>query len=210
MGKPLSILLAVLLLALSAVAAAFGLADIYRSEAASLIGEWGWSDDEEGTPAWAWEQTQRYLWLANRLAPLDAQILNDLGELYELRGSEAPEPDTNSRADLERALGLYRQSLALRPAWPYDWVDVALLKVTREDLDAEFAHALQRALDLGPWQTSVQASIAGGGLSVWDQLPAKLQTRIEHTVARGLLNDSRFMLAVAERYDLLAAGAATP
>ena len=63
---------------------------------------------------------------------------------------------------------------------------------------------MQRARTLGPWQPSVQASIAGGGLIVWDQLPATLQTRVEQTIARGLLNDSRLMIAVARRFDLIA------
>ena len=202
MSKSLSIFLASLLLALSVVAAAFGMAEIYRGEAAILSGEIDGSEGEEGPPAWAWEQVQRYLWLANRLAPFDAQVLGDLGELYEHRIDEVPAPGTS--ADHERALGYYRQALALRPAWPYAWVDIAALKITQQRLDAEYSHAMQRALSLGPWQTSVQASIAGGGLIVWDQLPATLQIRVEQTIARGLSNDSRLMLAVARRFDLIA------
>jgi len=205
MPKPLAMLLAVLLLALSAAAAAFGLAAVYRSEAATLIEQWYWPEDQAGPPAWAWEQVHRYLWLAGRLAPFDAQILTDLGQLYELRVGEAPAPGSN--ADLDRALGYYRQSLALRPSWPYAWADLALVKITQARLDAEFAFAMQRALTLGPWQTSVQASIAAGGLSVWDQLPATLQTRVEHTVARGLSNGSRLMPLVARRFGLIATGA---
>lgn len=218
MRKPLPILLAFLLLALSAAAAAFGVADIYRNEAVTLIEEWDWPEDEEGPPAWAWledeegppawawEQVQRYLWLASRLAPFDAQILGDLGQLYGLRVGEVPALAPGSSADLDRALGYYRQSLALRPAWPYAWADLALLKITQERLDAEFAHAMQRALTLGPWQPVVQASIAGGGLAVWGKLPAKLQTNIEHTVARGLSSGSQLMPLVARQYGLLAAG----
>lgn len=204
MGKLFPILLAVLLLVLSVAAAALGIAEIYRSEAATLTGEWFWSEAEEGPPAWAWEQVHRYLWLANRLAPFDPQILADLGELYERRVGDSLASE--SSADLDRALGYYRQSLALRPAWPYAWADVALLKITQKRLDAEFALAMQHALTLGPWQTVVQASIAGGGLSVWDKLPTTLQTRIEHAVARGLANGSRLMPLVARRYGLLAAG----
>ena len=202
MNKSLTILLASLLLVLSLVAAAHGMADIYRHEAATLSGEWGGSGEEEGPPAWAWEQVQRYLWLANRLAPFDAQVLGDLGQLYELRGADSGEAGTSAHYD--RALDYYRQALTLRPAWPYAWVDVAALKITQQRLDAEYAQAMQRALTLGPWQTSVQASIAGGGLAVWDKLPATLQTELEDTIARGLSNRSRHMLAVARRFALIA------
>ena len=205
MHKSFSLLLALLLIAFSVAAAAFGIAGIYRHEAVSIIERWDWPDEEPGPPAWAWEQVHRYLWLANRLAPLDAQILTDLGELYELRADEAPAPGEGSRADRERALGLYRQSLALRPAWPYAWTDVALLKLSMKNVDAEFGLALQRALELGPWQSIVQASIASGGLAVWDKLPAQLQTGVEQAVARGLSNGSRYMPGVARYYGLIAA-----
>lgn len=208
MNKPLPVFAVFLLLALSMAAAAFGVADIYHGEAAMLVEQWDWSDEEEGPPAWAWEQVQRYLWLANRLSPFDAQILSDLGQLYELRGGETPA--SGPSADLDAALGYYRQTLALRPAWPYAWTDIALLKIRQQRLDAEFALALRRALTLGPWQTLVQAEIAGGSLAVWDQLPASLQTEVEHSVARGLATNSRLMQAVASRYDLLVASEARP
>ena len=207
MSKALPLLMASLLLALSLLATAFGVADIYRNEAATLVAQWDWPEDE-GPPAWAWEQVQRYLWLASQLAPFDAQIQGELGQLYERRVVDARDPE--SAPDLERALEYYRHSLALRPAWPDAWVDVALLKITQERLDAEFALALQRALTLGPWQTIAQASIAGGGLSVWDQLPATLQTQIEHSVARGLANRSRLMPLVARRFGLFETGEADP
>jgi hypothetical protein len=261
MRKPLILLPAFLLLALSVAATALGLANIYRSEAATLVEAWDWNE-EEGPPPWAWEQVERYLWLASRLAPFDAQIKSDLGQLYESRvvaaqdegdpgqlyeqqvgettvpeamlteatlteatlteatlteatapeakvsiakvpEATAPEiPAPEATTDLDTALGFYRQALTLRPAWPQAWADVALLKVTQQDIDAEFALALQHALILGPWQSGVQASIAGGGLSVWDQLPAQLQTDIEHAVQRGLSNGSRLMPLVARRFDL--------
>ena len=199
MRKGLPILLAFLLLVLSVVAAAFAMADIYRGEAVTLMGEWDGFADEEGPATWAWEEVHRYLWLANRLAPFDAQIQSDLGQLYERRVREVPAPDIT---DLDRALDYYRQGLALRPAWPYAWADVAALKITQQRIDAEFALAMQSALTLGPWQSSVQASIASGGLIVWDKLPASLQTSVEHAIARGLLNNSRLMMFVAKRFNL--------
>ena len=208
MSKPLPVLLAMFLLALSVVAASLGMADVYRHEAALLIGDWYTSQGKKETQAWIWEQSQRYLWLANHLAPFNPQILSDLGQLYELRDGEAPGPEAGD--DLEQALGYYRQSLALRPAWPDAWADIAQLKVTQQDIDAEFAFALQRTLTLGPWQSRVQASIAGGALLVWDKLPATLQTDVEHSIARGLSSNSQLMRAVARRFDLLAVGEAHP
>ena len=124
MSKPLPVLLAMSLLALSVVAAARGMADIYRREASMLVGEWFMSQGDKETQDWTWEQAHRYLWLANRLAPFDPQILSDMGQLYELRDGESPRPEAS--ADLERALGYYRQALALHPTWPDAWANVAL------------------------------------------------------------------------------------
>lgn len=218
MANPRAILPALLLIALSVAAASFGVASIYRAEAVTVIEKWDWPEDEPVPPAWAWEQVHRYLWLANRLAPLDAQILTELGELYELRVADTPAdapadiPDAarDSASDLEHALGYYRQALALRPAWPYGWADVARLKLSQGNIDAEFAVAMQRALELGPWQSALQASIASAGLTAWDQLPAELQSDIEHAVQRGLSSGSRLMPAVARRFDLFETGNATP
>ena len=204
MHKLFPILLTMLLLALSVVAAAFGVAAVYRDEAVNIVQQSDWEDDEAPPPAGAWEKVQSYLWLANRLAPLDAQILAELGELYELRADAAPAAENGSRADLEHALGLYRQALTLRPAWPYAWADVASLKLSQQHIDAEFGLALQRALELGPWQSIVQASMAGGGLAAWDKLPAQLQTEVEQAVARGLSSGMNFMPGVARYFGLIA------
>ena len=131
MPNPLAILPALLLIALSVAAAAFGAASIYRSEAVTVIEKWYWPEDEPGPPAWAWEQVHRYLWLANRLSPFDAQIKSDLGQLYEsrvvdaqvkgdqgqldeLRSGQDSLPEAST--DLNIALEFYRQSLNLRPA----------------------------------------------------------------------------------------------
>ena len=47
--------------------------------------------------------------------------------------------------------------------------------------------------------------MAGGGLAVWDKLPARLQTEVEAAVARGLSRGSSFMHVVAGYYGLIAA-----
>ena len=83
------------------------------------------------------------------------------------------------------ALHHYRKALALRPAAAAAWTDIALLKVSRQDVDAEFAYAFRHALALGHWESAVQASLAGGGLIVWDQLPPDMQLAVEDAVVRG-------------------------
>lgn len=201
---------ALCLLLLSAAAGSLGLAEIYRRDAV-LIGD-AWDPTEAGgAPASSWRQVQRFLLLAGRLAPFDAQIQRDLGELYEARMVAPGDPTTDGPiatagseidADYRHALDHYRRAVALRPAAALGWTDIALLKVSRRDIDAEFAQAFRHALALGRWESVVQASLAGGGLSVWQQLPADLQLAVEDAVARGVARNSRLMRLVARRFAL--------
>ncbi len=203
MSRVTALLLAFLLLGLSAVATALALADLYRGEGAGFVDEWSMNEEQATPPPWAWEQAHRYLWLANRLAPLDPDIRNDLGRLFELRVTQEQADAPLGKADLERALSYYRQSIALRPAWPYVWTNIMMLKPKQNRLDAEFSLAMQRTAQLGPGEEILQVAIAGGGLSLWERLPADLQSLVEHTVARGLLEDTWAMWSVADEHGLI-------
>jgi tetratricopeptide (TPR) repeat protein len=202
MPKAVAVVLSVLLIGLTALAAALALADIYRVEGARLVDEWSMTEERQ-VPPWVWEQAHRYLWLASRLAPLDPDIRNDLGRLFELRVTEQQADEPQAQADLEQALQYYRQSVALRPAWPYVWTNLAMLKVKQEQVDAEFALAMQRTATLGPWEMALQLAVAGGGLSLWARLPADLQALVEHAVAQGLWRGYRPMWSLAEQYALI-------
>lgn len=222
MRRPLALLAALPLLLLSAATAALALAGIYREDAGAIADAWYYQEDGEGLPREAWARVRRYLELAGRLAPLDAQVRADLGALYEARvmGAAArtaatPDPagDPGSglpRAALSRstayrlALDHYRAALALQPTSAMAWGNIALLKVSSGDIDAEFARAMRQAMALAPWEPAVQASIAGGGLSVWGRLPNDLQTEIERAVLRGVAHDWRLMGFVVARFGLAA------
>ncbi len=75
--------------------------------------EWDWPE-EEGPPAWAWEQVQRYLWLASRLAPFDAQILSDLGQLYERRVVKRRRPNPARTSNTHSGI-IGKRSYCARP-----------------------------------------------------------------------------------------------
>jgi hypothetical protein len=215
MRRSVALVSAFALLLLSAAAGSLGLAEIYRRDAMLIIDAWD-PTGAGGAPDPAWRRVERFLLLAGRLAPFDAQIQRDLGELYEARSVAPADPATTAGpivtagspvdARYRSALAHYRRAVALRPAAATGWTDIALLKVSRQDIDAEFAQAFRHALALGRWESVVQASLAGGGLSVWRQLPADLQLAVEDAVLRGIARNSRLMRLVVRRFALAETG----
>lgn len=210
MARAIALLAALALLLLSAAAAALALAGIYREDAQVVADSWYYVEDEAGLPPGAWQQVRRYLWLAERLAPFDAEALSDLGALYEARvmatAAGMPVDTGGASGDYRTALDYYRRALALQPTSAMAWGNIALLKVSGGDIDAEFARAARNALALAPWEAAVQSSIAGGGLTVWDRLPGELQADIEQAVLRGVASRSRLMGFTVERFGLVEPG----
>jgi len=204
MRRSVALVSAFALLLLSAAAGSLGLAEIYRRDAMLIIDAWD-PTGAGGAPDPAWRRVERFLLLAGRLA-----------ELYEARSVAPADPATTAGpivtagspvdARYRSALAHYRRAVALRPAAATGWTDIALLKVSRQDIDAEFAQAFRHALALGRWESVVQASLAGGGLSVWRQLPADLQLAVEDAVLRGIARNSRLMRLVVRRFALAETG----
>jgi tetratricopeptide (TPR) repeat protein len=202
--RTLARITAITLIALSIVALTQAISNTYYIEGTNILEGWAMAEKLKAPPDWSWEQAHRFLWLANRLNPLDPDVLNDLGRLHELKVTEEIAHEPDSVMHLNRAAEYYRRSLERRPAFPYIWINLALLKIKQEQLDQEFALALKRAEALGPWEWNVQVGIAGGGMAVFDQLPAELQSLVKTTIDRGLQSETRAIIAIAETYGLIA------
>lgn len=108
-----------------------------------------------------------------------------------------------AKANLDRARDYYRAAVALRPAWPYVWANIALLKLKQDRIDAEFALAMERVATLGPWETHLQSGIAAAGVYAWDRLPAGLQALATGALQRGVAGGSAQMLALARAHGLI-------
>lgn len=93
------------------------------------------------------------------------------------------------RAATEEGITLYRQAVQLRPRWPHTWANLALLKAYRQEFDAEFADAVVRAVQYGPWEPSIHRVITEVGMMGWPALTQDTRTHIADNVYRGL----RFM-----------------
>lgn len=159
--------------------------------------------EEVMPPLWSWEQAHRYLRLAHQLAPFDPTVLEELGRIHQYRVVQEAEGVPPSEPELGKSLAYYRQSLALRPAWPYGWMGIMLLKITENQFDEDFAVAMKRAAALGPWEPGIQMGIAEDGLAVRDRLPEELRKLVMDTVEKGLQRESQYIMAVAEQYGLI-------
>jgi hypothetical protein len=83
------------------------------------------------------------------------------------------------------------------------WSNIIAAKFKLEQLDKEFALAMERVAILAPWDWDVQLLIADGGLAYWDKLPANLQAIVTATIRRGLLTQPSEFTAFAEQMGLV-------
>jgi hypothetical protein len=214
MSRRLALIPAAGLVVLAGFAFTLAVSDRYYQDGAAILDAWTEMGDEdtdgekdldtsEALPDWIAKQAQELLTNAQRLDPWDPDILNDLGRVHELRVSEETAHEPDSIASLNYALDYYRSSLRKRPAWPYVWSNIIAAKFKLEQLDKEFALAMERVAILAPWDWDVQLLIADGGLAYWDKLPANLQAIVTATIRRGLLTQPSEFTAFAEQMGLV-------
>lgn len=124
------------------------------------------------------------------LSPIkNANYYDHLGRVWEWKQFNHPFGDKTATESREHALQAYRQSVILKPQWPYTWVSLAYIKLRLNQLDEEFNDALQSAFRLGPWRIKSNKHIANMGLTSWSNLEGKtkiiVMSAIKRTVSYG-------------------------
>ena len=98
--------------------------------------------------------------------------------------------ETGSPADCRKttfeAIEGDRKATQVRPNWPYRWASRALRKASGRQFDTEFEGALIKAVTLGPWENSVNISVAEAGLLGWTSLAPSTQNAVIENIERGL------------------------
>jgi len=84
----------------------------------------------------------------------------------------------------------YRQSLAIRPAWPQSWASLALVKADLLEFDAELDQSLVNATVYGPYEPAVLEIVAGIGLQHERFLTPTVLEVVYGNIARGLTSPS--------------------
>jgi hypothetical protein len=108
--------------------------------------------------------------------------------------------DEENNHYLSLALGNYRKAAELRPAWPYSWSQISLVKYRMGEIDQELQQAIENATNTGPWDPDVQQIIAEVGLSAWQELDYSMREIIVRNIDRGITMQPILMLNILKKY----------
>ncbi len=175
-----------------------GLADIELRIAQGLLDRWS---REMKVPEWEqWAGVRRHLGRAFRLDPGNPDLLNELGRLHELGAVDKTVANGHVVQTGGEALSYYRKSAAVRPTWPHTWASVATVKLKLLQLDSEFLMAIEKAIELGPWEPPVQIRVVEIGFAAWKVLPDKARAMVVTAAQRALKRQGPDIIRLAQRY----------
>ena len=127
-----------------------------------------------------------YLELAGNLQELQADLPGMVGKAH----SET----------LDSAADYYRQALAVRPLWPHGWANLLAVKSKLVEVDDEFALAMKRSVETGPWTPRVQIQVADSGLRHWEQLDKPGRELVQVAIDHALVVQPRAIFSVIRSY----------
>jgi hypothetical protein len=189
-------LLLVLGYALS-VAARTGLADVYAAPAKSYLQTK--RDAGEVLTRDEWQTLYGSLIRALALAPGDPENLSELGRLYRIL-LEANDLDAREISrDGDAGAAYYQAALVLRPTWPWDWGNLALVKYQQyQDTSGVYQDSLVRAVEFGPRESSLQNRVAELGSHSWSALNPAAARAVLTAADRALERDAQSFSGMSE------------
>jgi hypothetical protein len=168
---------------------------------------WMLSWQESGNVGnWAqWETAFGRLQQARRLNPLNADYSADLGQLMEWHSWQRSLGIGESAASRALAEEFYLEAISRRPSWGFAWAHYAENRLLQGRSGKEFQIALEKAIELSPWEPGVQRKVAWMGMAAWDLLPTVLRERVRQNIERAVqLDIYRYeIVRLAVQYDWL-------
>jgi hypothetical protein len=179
------------------VAVRTGLADVYAEPAKAYLQ----TKREAGEVLTrdTWQALYGSLIQALTLAPGDPETLSELGRLYRIL-LEAADLDAGQITLYANAgTAYYQAALALRPTWPWDWGNLALVKYQQyQDASGVYQDALVRAVEFGPRESSLQDRVAELGSQSWSALNPTAARAVLTAADRALEGDPQWFSAMSE------------
>lgn len=179
------------------IAARTGLADTYAEPAKDFLQ--AKRDADEALTQDEWQAIYDNLGRALALAPGNPAILSELGRLHRI---QLEVDDLDAEALLrygDAAAGYYQAALALRPTWPWDWGNLALVNYQQyQDTSGVFQDALVRAVEFGPREPSLQRRVAELGSDSWSALNPAAAEAVLTAVDRALERDAETFSEIFE------------
>jgi hypothetical protein len=172
------------------IATRTGLADVYAEPAKSYLQMK--RDANEVLTREEWDALYGSLIRALALAPGDPDNLSELGRLHRIL-LEADDLDVGEIThDGDTGASYYQAALALRPTWPWDWGNLALVKYQQyQETSGVYQDALVRAVEFGPRESSLQYRVAELGASSWRALKPAAALAVLAAAERALERDDQ-------------------
>lgn len=161
-----------------------------------------WQQDIKSFSSADWNIAYHDVSRALKQDPRNPEILIMLGNLQEWK-VHIDKDDIDYSQQLLMALQNYRKAAALRPAWPFTWNHITLVKYRLGEIDDEFFVALDNSLTTGPWEPGVQQVVAEVGLRTWKMLDSRLREKVVRNIHRGISLQPDLMMKILEKYDRL-------
>lgn len=189
-----------ILIGLIITAGFWGLADINVQPARrSLL---LWESDVNTLNKTEWTIAYNSVSKAISQDPLNPELLSLMANVQEWKIYLDKNDDENNHY-LSLALKNYRKAAELRPAWPYTWSQISLVKYRMGEIDQELQQAIENATKTGPWEPGVQQIIAEVGLGVWEELDFAMREIIVRNIDRGITMQPILMLNILKKYGQL-------
>ena len=156
-------------------------------------------DSEQYTQAQINEATTRVM-RALSYFPKHPDYLDLAGNLQELQADQPGVVGKAHREALEGAADYYRNALAVRPLWPYSWVNLLSVKDKLGQVDMEFNSAMHRAVETGPWEPGVLSQVMSSGLHRWEYLGRTEKELIQKVIKTALKVQPREVFSLVRSY----------
>lgn len=176
-----------------------GWADVQAAAARRVMQRW----DAPGGAGDIHEQQRvlDFLTRARELDPANADHLLALAHLYEWRARSEFAASQAAARDAALAIGYARQAVQHRPASGAAWAQLADMKVLTGEFDTEVLRAMRNAMELAPWDKSVQKRMAAVTLQHAGHLPLELQAALDENLLRTARAQSSVVIALAVRFN---------
>lgn len=183
------------------LAICWGIADVYYRPAMNQLRDWAKGNIELEINDW--ENLRIKLNKALSFDPDNPDIHENLALAIEGRYSKAIPGDAEAEVFRELALNHYRESIKLRPVWPYSWSNLALVKYRLRRIDDEFFLALHNAEKLGRWEPAIQRMVTDIGLSLWLKLSEQQRIFIWKAITHSLEKQPKETLEIVKKHGYL-------
>lgn len=177
--------------------AAAGLSfDAYRmARADTLVGE---SNAILESAEWRKSPPSLPAWLAVRGDLLEAASLVESPAVFESLGVLHARRSASNEF-MAYARDYFRRALELRPDSPYTWANYAEIKYFLGETGPDFERALERAVELGPWEREVQVVVTDIGLAMYRELQPATRAAVDRMIGFGMRRAPLDILQVAEK-----------